>query len=357
DTGASRVETVKSIALVKEDQSVNTIFTKPNASANTWGSVQFTLPDDVPSGGYYYQVTATTNNNEKCVFKSNRFQLIQTNPKPNPPTTSTTGKPTSKPTSEPTSKPTNKPTSTSKTTSVKPTTTPDPEVDGCKGWRLTSPPNIPGINYNVGTGQVLSWDTGASSLDTVKTVAIVKNDNTVDQIFLHPNQPANTWGYLSLEIPNVPTGDYRYQVIGVTKKGKKCTLNSNPFHVTNPNHKPSPSPTPSPSPSPSPKCKGWRITAPPLIPGLTWNTGTGQSISWDTGASKVQTINSVALVKKDGSYKKVFTRPNKPADTWGSIEFTLPVVSSGDYHYQVISTTKSGAECQADSNPFHINKV
>ncbi|ORX78138.1 hypothetical protein K493DRAFT_321276 [Basidiobolus meristosporus CBS 931.73] len=111
------------------------------------------------------------------------------------------------------------------------------------------------------------------------------------------------------------------------------------------------------APVPS-SCKGWRLTSPPNIPGLTWNTGTNQGISWDTGASKVKTVTTIALVSNDNTYNEVFVTPNKPADTWGSVDFTLPLdVPTGNYHFQVGASTSDNQKCLLDSNSFKLKNI
>ncbi|KAK9674813.1 hypothetical protein K7432_016868 [Basidiobolus ranarum] len=111
------------------------------------------------------------------------------------------------------------------------------------------------------------------------------------------------------------------------------------------------------APVPS-SCKGWRLTSPPNNPGLTWNTGSNQGISWDTGASKVKTITTIALVSSDNSVNEIFDSPNKPAGTWGSAEFTLPLdVPTGNYHFQVSAKTSDNQKCSLDSNSFKLKNI
>ncbi|ORX88377.1 hypothetical protein K493DRAFT_306677 [Basidiobolus meristosporus CBS 931.73] len=106
------------------------------------------------------------------------------------------------------------------------------------------------------------------------------------------------------------------------------------------------------------ECQGWRLTAPPNVPGLTWNTGTEQSISWDTGNSRVTRIDSVAIFGEDNSAHQV-VHPNKePAETWGSIEFQIPHgLTSGIYRFHVMATSLNGRKCALNSNMVNIVNV
>ncbi|KAK9764628.1 hypothetical protein K7432_007705 [Basidiobolus ranarum] len=106
------------------------------------------------------------------------------------------------------------------------------------------------------------------------------------------------------------------------------------------------------------ECSGWRLTAPPNVPGLKWNTGTEQGISWDSGNSKVSSIDTIAIFGVENSSYHVVKKSEEPAGTWGSLEFQIPhELTSGKYQFHVMATTLNGIKCSLNSNQVNIVNV
>ncbi|CAO3626497.1 unnamed protein product [Cunninghamella blakesleeana] len=115
--------------------------------------------------------------------------------------------------------------------------------DDCLGFRITSP-QASGLKFTYGQCYEVSWDLGASTVNTIKQINLINSKSGKSVGTLKSNLPASklSSGNFSLRMSTgAVEGDYHYQVVAATADPKTtCKLNSATFHViVNPNSPPS----------------------------------------------------------------------------------------------------------------------